>query len=41
MEDGQGICYLSDGTRYEGEWKEGEMHGRGTLFSTHGSALYR
>ena len=28
-ENGQGTFTLSDGTKYVGEWKDGERHGRG------------
>ena len=29
--DGQGTFFYSDGDKYEGEWKDGKIHGLGTL----------
>ena len=27
--EGRGICSWSDGNKYDGEWKQGKMHGFG------------
>lgn len=33
---GQGVLQLADGNRYEGEFRNGQFHGRGTLFFPEG-----
>ena len=30
--NGKGIYFSADGSRYEGEWKEGKGHGRGIYY---------
>ena len=31
MKDGYGIHTFADGEKYEGQWKKGKHHGKGTL----------
>ena len=30
--EGKGIEYYADGSKYDGEWKEGLKEGKGTIF---------
>jgi len=34
---GQGIYIFSDGTEYDGEWKDGKKHGQGILICYDGA----
>ncbi|MFZ5987585.1 MAG: stalk domain-containing protein [Bacillota bacterium] len=36
LKNGLGICLWPDGTRYEGEWSYGDMHGKGTTYFPNG-----
>ena len=38
--EGYGICFFPEGSRYEGEWKDDQMHGFGKLFYANGSLAY-
>lgn len=33
---GHGVLQLADGNRYEGEFRNGQFHGRGTLYFPEG-----
>ena len=35
-----GTYYYNDGENYEGEWKDGERHGQGSLYDSIGIKLY-
>lgn len=40
--DGVGICYYADGSRYEGDWKDGKREGEGCLYISEGRhCLYK
>ena len=36
--NGQGTMFYANGSRYEGEWRDGEKHGQGTHFSVYAKA---
>ena len=38
--EGVGEFRWDDGERYQGEWRAGEMEGRGTWFNPNGSKFY-
>ena len=38
---GKGTFYFSNGSRYEGEFKDGKTHGYGTLYDPFGDSMYR
>ena len=39
MRSGYGVFELQDGSKYEGEWLNGNMHGSGVFTDHHGSVL--
>jgi len=34
--EGQGVLEMANGSRYEGEFKQGKMNGKGTFFDEKG-----
>jgi hypothetical protein len=36
MRNGRGVYTFADGDRYDGEWKDGNSHGRGVMTYTDG-----
>ena len=41
MRHGQGKYYYKDGGIYDGNWKEGMIHGFGTLYYRNGKVAYQ
>ena len=39
MRNGYGVMELPDGSKYEGEWLEGNMHGFGSFTGSDGQML--
>lgn len=40
MRHGKGKYYYGDGGYYEGDWRENQMNGMGTLYFADGSVAY-
>lgn len=40
MRNGRGKFNYSEGSIYEGEWKNNQMHGFGTLYYSNGKVAY-
>ena len=38
--NGRGIFYYQDGSYYSGNWKDNQMHGKGSLYYSNGRLAY-
>lgn len=38
--NGKGVCYFSDGQRFEGEFENGKRHGKGIEYDSKGNILF-